>query len=108
MPLHALWNGCNSISDHPRGPQVLLGHFCVDIIDKEKKWIVRRGAFAFHLWFFSFGATEARESRENLEYSLSPRSCLAVQRFLLRPEHWLDGLFTPLVYGRSIHGIVGG
>lgn len=27
---------------------MLLRHFCVDIINKEKKWFVRRGSFVFH------------------------------------------------------------
>ena len=31
--------GCNLISDHLRGLQMLFRHFCVDIIDKEKKLV---------------------------------------------------------------------
>lgn len=52
MPLHASSNGCNSISGHPLGLQVLLGHFCVEITNKEKKWNVRCGAFAFNRLLF--------------------------------------------------------
>ena len=31
--------GCKLISDPLRGLQMLLRHFRVDIIDKEKKWV---------------------------------------------------------------------
>ena len=63
-PLHALWKSCNLISDHPRGLQVLLGHFCVDVVDTEKKWIVRRVSFAFHRWVI---LALAQRSLVNLE-----------------------------------------
>ena len=86
----------------------MLRRFCVDSVDKEKKW----SSDVVHLLFidalFQLGATEARISRGTLEYSLFPCSGLTASRFLLVCEHCLDGFFTPLVYCRSIQRATSG